>query len=75
MRWPTVVRPGRIRDAIVHQADVLATVAEAIGGAVPADAGEDSLSFMPLLRGGDAATRDHAVSCGLDGLPAFRAAT
>jgi len=50
-------------------------VAEAIGGAVPADAGEDSLSFMPLLRGGDAATRDHAVSCGLDGLPAFRAAT
>jgi len=73
VRWPGVVPAGRVCHALVHQADVFATVAEAIGGTVPADAGEDSFSFLPLLRGGTEATRDQAVSCGLGGLPAFRA--
>jgi arylsulfatase A len=73
VRLPGVTPPGSTCDALVHQADVLATLAELLGDSLPPDAGEDSVSLLPLLRGSIAAVRDHAVSCSSRGVPAIRA--
>jgi arylsulfatase A len=51
MRWPSVIAPGRRSDDVVCQVDLLATCAEIVGAKLPADAGEDSYSLLPALRG------------------------
>jgi arylsulfatase A-like enzyme len=40
---------------VVSLVDVLATVAEIVGRPLPVDAGEDSVSFLPVLRKPEAA--------------------
>ena len=50
VKWPGVVAPGTTARAVVSLVDVLATVAEIVGRPLPADAGEDSVSFLPVLR-------------------------
>jgi arylsulfatase A len=72
VRWPGKVAAGATSNQLVHQADVLATVAEILGTPLPANAGEDSFSFLPLLKGGEAATRPHAISCASAGTPGLR---
>jgi arylsulfatase A len=72
VRWPGVVQPGDVCDQLVHQADVMATFAEMLGATLPADAGEDSFSLVPLLEGGTIPVRSHAVSCSARGVPAVR---
>lgn len=72
VRWPGVVKPGGVCDQLVHQADLLATLAEIFGAQLPAGAGEDSFSFLPLLEGGTAPVRAHAISCGANGVQAIR---
>lgn len=71
-RWPGVVKPGSVCPQLVHQADVLATLAEIFAVPLPANAGEDSFSLLPLLKGSDQPTRAHAVSCGVNGVPGVR---
>ena len=72
VRWPGKVAAGATNGQLVHQADVLATLAEILGTPLPADAGEDSFSFLPLLKGVDAPTRPHAISCAAAGTPGLR---
>jgi len=72
VRYPGVAKPGSVCDALVHQADLMATFADVLGVELPADAGEDSFSLMPLLRGGSAPVRQHAVSCAMSGLASIR---
>ena len=72
VRWPGVVAPGGVCGQLVHQADLMATVAEIVGATLPADAGEDSFSLLPALKGGNDAVRPHAVSASLRGVPAVR---
>lgn len=72
VRYPGVVAPASQSDQLVHQADLLATVAEVLAADLPADAGEDSVSLLPLFRGDDQPVRQHAISCGMRGLPAIR---
>jgi arylsulfatase A-like enzyme/lysophospholipase L1-like esterase len=72
VRWPGVVKPGSVCDQLVHQADLMATLADVLGAKLPDDAGEDSVSLVPLLRGGDEPVREHAVSCAMSGVPAVR---
>ena len=51
VRWPSgIASPGRTCDALVGQVDLVATLAELIGRALPADAGEDSQSFLGVLK-------------------------
>jgi arylsulfatase A len=71
-RWPGVVAAGTICTQLVHQADLLATLADVLGAKLPENAGEDSFSLLPLLRGGDQPTRSHAISCGANGVPGLR---
>jgi arylsulfatase A-like enzyme len=72
VRWPGVVKAGSTNGALVHQADLLATVAEILGEDLPPEAGEDSFSLLPLLKGEAETVRPHAVSASIRGLPAVR---
>lgn len=72
VRWPGAVAPGSVCAQLVHQTDVFATVAEILGDKLPPNAGEDSFSLLPLLKGGAAPVREHAVSCAMNGIPALR---
>lgn len=72
IRWPAVVQPGRVYDGLVHQADLLATLADLLHVDLPANAGEDSFSLRPVLEGSTAPVREHAVSHASSGLPALR---
>jgi arylsulfatase A-like enzyme len=72
VRYPGVTRPGSVCDALVHQADLMATLADVLGSKLPPDAGEDSVSLLPLLRGGTEPVRQHAVSCSIRGMASIR---
>ncbi len=50
-RWPAVIAPGSVSDELICQSDCMATFADMIDVRVPENAGEDSVSFLPALRG------------------------
>lgn len=72
VRWPPVVKPGSVCSQLVHQADFLRTFADLFGARLPDDAGEDSVSLLPLLKGNDKPVREHAISTSVRGVPAVR---
>ncbi len=74
-RWPGVVKPGGVCGQLVHQADIMRTLADIFGATLPGNAGEDSFSFLAQLKGEDRPVRPHAVSCSAGGVPALRAAS
>jgi arylsulfatase A len=74
VRWHGVVKPGSVCGQLVHQADILRTLADIFGTRLPDNAGEDSFSFLPLLQGANRPTRPHAVSCASNGTPGLRRA-
>jgi arylsulfatase A-like enzyme len=71
-RWPAVIRGGGTSAALVGQPDIFATCAEAAGAALPADAAEDSVSFLPVLRGERATVRTTLVNHSGEGRFAIR---
>ena len=72
VRWPGTVKADSVCDQLVHQADLMATFAEILGTALPENAGEDSFSLLPLLKGGNEPVRANAVSASIGGTPAIR---
>lgn len=72
VRWPGHVNAGSVCHHLVHHADVLRTVAEMLSVTLPDNAGEDSFSLMPLLKGQDSPIRQNAVSASSQGTPAVR---
>ncbi len=72
VRWPGVVEPGTERDELVHQVDLMATFADIVNHKLPPDAGEDSVSFLPLLKGQEGPTRRVAISTSMNGLFSIR---
>jgi arylsulfatase A-like enzyme len=50
----------------------MATFAEVLKAKLPENAGVDSFSLLPLLRGGDQPVRKSAVNCSMGGVPAVR---
>lgn len=72
VRWPAVVKPGSVCSQLVHQTDIMATLADIFGTKLPDTAGEDSFSILPLLKGGDKPIRQNAVSCAASGIPGLR---
>ena len=51
VRWPAVVKAGSKSDATICMTDFIATCADLVGKELPATAGEDSVSFLPALKG------------------------
>jgi len=72
VRWPGIVQPGSECGQLVQQADLMATFAEILGAQLSDNAGEDSFSLLPLLRGEDSPVRETAVNCSMSGVPALR---
>jgi arylsulfatase A-like enzyme len=72
-RWPGVTPSGSTCAQLTILADLMATCAELTGGAVPADAAEDSVSILPLLCGElDQPVRHSAVHHSISGKFAVR---
>ena len=72
VRWPGIVKAGSRHAGLVHQADLMATIADILDLPLPEDAGEDSFSLLPILTGKNRAIRNQAVSCSMSGLPGLR---
>ncbi len=51
VRWPRRVKAGTVSDQTICFTDLLATFADVCGVKLPADAGPDSFSFLPVLEG------------------------
>jgi arylsulfatase A-like enzyme len=49
--WPDQVKPGSSSDQLVSLTDLMATCAEILETKLPDNAGEDSVSMMPVLSG------------------------
>jgi arylsulfatase A-like enzyme len=72
VRWPGVVKPGTTCGQTVCVVDLMATLADVFGAKLPAAAGEDSASLVPLLRGGDRAVHEAVVHQSSTGVFAIR---
>lgn len=74
VRWPGVTPPGARSPELVEQLDLFATCADILGAAAPENAAEDSVSMLPLLRGGRVAApaREAIVNHSADGRFAIR---
>jgi arylsulfatase A-like enzyme len=73
-RWPGVTKGGTTNDQLICLTDLMATCAEILGTKIPETAGEDSVSWLPALRGGSGrrTTRDAVVHHSIDGRFAIR---
>ncbi len=72
VRWPGQIPAGAKSNQLVCQSDVMAAVAEILGLSLPANAGEDSISFLATLRTGASSGRDQLVSHSVNGSFAIR---
>jgi arylsulfatase A-like enzyme len=50
-RWPGKIAPGSVSDQTIAHVDLMATMAAVLGVKLPDDAGEDSVSILPVLLG------------------------
>lgn len=71
-RWPGQVAAGSVCDRTVCLNDLLATCAEITGATLPPDAGEDSVSLLPLLKGSSDGGRDTTIHQSHSGRLAIR---
>lgn len=72
VQWPDVVKAGSRCEALVCLTDVFATAAELAGFEIPQSAGEDSVSFLPLLNQTKAGTRQSVIHHSISGRFAIR---
>ncbi len=72
VRWPGKVEAGALCDETICLNDFFATAAEMAGVVRGADEGPDSVSLLPLLRGGKAPQREAIVHHSIDGRFAIR---
>ena len=72
VRWPGEVASGSVCHQLVHQADLMATLAEITGATLPPNQGEDSFSILSLLHGNDKPVRTTSISCSIRGVPSLR---
>lgn len=61
VRWPGRVQAGAASDALIGLHDVFATIADVLNVPLPRDAAEDSVSFLPVLRGQSPGVRQSIV--------------
>lgn len=74
VRWPARIRAGSACDETVCLSDLLATCADIVGDPLPDDAGEDSVSNLPLWAGLAHASplREATVHSSIDGSLSIR---
>ena len=74
VKWPKKIEQGSVCDKTICLTDLLATSSELVGYKLPAEAGEDSFSFLPALSGDDSqlACRPAVVHHSIDGMFSIR---
>ena len=72
VHWPGRVAAGSTSDALVSLTDFMATFAALLGTVLPAEAGEDSFDFFPVIAGEGPALRQTMVHHSLHGMFAVR---
>jgi arylsulfatase A len=50
VKWPGVVQPGSVSDALISQVDIFATLAGIVGHELPAGVAEDSHDLLPVWK-------------------------
>jgi arylsulfatase A-like enzyme len=66
-RWPAKVKAGSRSDQPICLGDLMASCADIVGAKLPANAGEDSFSFLPELLGTGHTARDAVVHHSIQG--------
>ncbi|WP_114750713.1 sulfatase family protein [Pleomorphovibrio marinus] len=61
VHWPEVVATPRVSDRLVCTTDLMATVAELMDSTLPVNVGEDSFSFLDVIRGGRGYERRESI--------------
>ena len=51
--WPVVVKGGTVSEQLICTTDLMATIADVNGVTLANNVGEDSVSFLPALKGGN----------------------
>jgi arylsulfatase A-like enzyme len=74
IKWPDKITPGQIRDDLICQIDLMATVASMVGYMLPKNAAEDSYDFSTTILGdaNDQPIRETLVNHSVDGSFALR---
>jgi arylsulfatase A-like enzyme len=73
VRWPKGIQGGTSSDQTICLTDLMATAADLNGVQLPENAGEDSVSFLPALRGKQIqTTRNGVIHHSIDGCFAYR---
>lgn len=67
VRWPGVVRPGSTCMQTVELTDLTATMADILRMRLPSNAGVDSVSLLPLLKGAHEPVHRYNVYQSIDG--------
>jgi len=70
--WPKVIKAGSHSDKLVCLTDIIATAAEIVGFKLPPNAGEDSISFLPALKGAENHARTSVIHHSVSGHFAIR---
>jgi arylsulfatase A-like enzyme len=70
--WPKVIKAGSYSDKLVCLTDVMATAAEITGFKLPPNAAEDSISFLPVLKGAENHARTSVIHHSSSGYFAIR---
>jgi arylsulfatase A-like enzyme len=71
-RWPGVIEPGTRCDELISLNDVMATAADILDLSLAEDTAVDSVSILPLLRGGDEPVRTSVIHHSIRGRFAIR---
>jgi len=72
VRWPGMIKKGTSNNATICLTDVFATIAEIVGIESADDAGPDSFSFLPLLKGDEDHLRPPVIHHSVNGTFSIR---
>jgi arylsulfatase A-like enzyme len=72
VRYPGVIKPGTVCEQLVNQSDIMATLADLFDYKLTDNEGEDSFSFLKLLKGSNKPIRENSVSTNVLGVMTVR---
>jgi len=72
IRYPGVTKAGSKSNLLVHQVDIMATIADILDIDMPKNIGEDSYSLFKILKGSNKPPRKYAISTSGNGIQTIR---
>lgn len=72
MQCPNQIKKGLVSDSIVCLTDFMRTLTDSFGMSLPDNAGEDSVSLLPILNGNNVEVRDDIIHQSWDGSLSIR---